>query len=227
MVEEGSFEGLEDWTDFYGFPIYAWGKLPEARAVSVESETYRLVSGLEMDFDSGWNLETALTYGSNESEQEGTSGLVISEAFYDASLGNLCTDGSRVNRWDVNPARPDADFVGETCEDAGKTTLWYNPFDGQSSQAAGIDEAIRTEARRSGESEMYSIDLVASGPLFDFNDREVQGAFGAEWRHEEVKDVPSGIAVERSLLTTYLIFFLYTFSIVPIPAHVAASILFI
>lgn len=195
LVEEGSFEGLEDFSDFYGFPIYAWGKVPEPRAVSVESETYRLVSGLEMDFDSGWSLETALTYGSNESDQEGKSGLYVSEAFYDASLGNLCSDGSRVNRWDLNPARPDADFVGETCEDLGKTTLWYNPFNGQSSQADGIDEAIRTTARRSGESEMYSFDLVSSGPLFDFNGRQVQGAFGAEWRHEEVKDVPSGVAV--------------------------------
>ncbi|KZX53401.1 TonB-dependent receptor [Halioglobus sp. HI00S01] len=195
MVEEGSFEGLEDWTDFYGFPIYGWGKFPEPRAVSVESETYRIVSGIEMDFDSGWNLESALTYGSNESEQKGSSGLFVSEAFYDASLGNLCADGTRVNRWDVNPARPSASFVGDTCEDIGKTTLWYNPFGGQTSQAEGIDEFIRTEAERSGESEMYAIDLVTSGPLFDFNGREVQGAFGAEWRHEEVKDVPAGIAL--------------------------------
>ncbi|GHD36239.1 TonB-dependent receptor domain-containing protein [Halioglobus pacificus] len=195
LIAVGDNGGADDWSDFFGFPVYAWGKIPEPRAVSVESETYRLVSGLEIDFDNGWNLETAFTYGSNESEQRGISGLVVAEAFYDAALGNLCTDGSRVERWDVDPARPDADFIGNTCEDDGRSTLWYNPFNGQASQADGIDEALRTTARRNGDSEMYSLDFVTSGTLFEFNNREIQAAFGGEWRHEEVKDVPSGIAV--------------------------------
>ncbi|GAB3281037.1 TonB-dependent receptor [Parahaliea aestuarii] len=187
--------GLDSFEDFYGYPIYAWGKLPEPRAVNVQSETMRIVSGIDYTFNSGWQLESALTYGRNESEQKGISGLVISRAFYDANLGNLCSDGSRVERWDVNPARPDADFVGETCEDLGKSTLWYNPFGGQTSQAEGIDEAIRTTARREGESELYALDAVVSGDLFEFNGRTVKVAFGGEWRHEEVRDTPSGVAV--------------------------------
>ncbi|MEQ9462833.1 MAG: TonB-dependent receptor [Haliea sp.] len=195
MVEEGSFEGLEQFSDFYGFPIFAWGKFPEPRAVNVESETLRLVSGIEMDLNAGWQLESALTYGRNESTQRGISGLVVAEAFYDANLGNLCTDGSRVERWDVNLVRPSASFVGNTCEEQGKTTLWYNPFGGQTQQADGIDEAIRTTAERNGKSELFALDAVASGPVFDFNGRTVQLAVGGEWRREEVRDTPAGVAV--------------------------------
>lgn len=192
MVAEG---GLGSFEDFYGYPIYAWGKIPQPRAVNVQSETMRLVSGIDMTFASGWQLESALTYGRNESEQVGVSGLAIASAFYDANLGNLCSDGTRVERWDVNLARPDADYVGDTCEDIGKTTLWYNPFGGQTGQPDGIDELVGTTARREGESELYALDAVFSGDLFEFNGRMVKVALGGELRHEEVKDTPAGVAV--------------------------------
>lgn len=195
MVEEGSFGGLNGWSDYFGYPIYAWGKIPEPRAVSRTSESMRLVSGIEFDLSENWNLESAFTYGRNESEQNGISGLVIAQAFYDANLGNVCTDGTRVNRWDVDLVRPDASYVGETCEDLGKTTLWYNPFGGQAQQADGIDELIRTRANRKGKSELFALDATASGPLFDFRGRTVSSAFGVEWRNESVRDVPSGVAV--------------------------------
>ena len=195
MVEEGSFEGLEAWEDFYGYPIYAWGKLPEPRAVNVTSESMRLVSGLDWDLNADWNLDTAITYGRNESEQHGVAGLVIAEAFYNASLGNVCTDGTVVDRWELDLVRPDAFYIGDTCEDLGKTTLWYNPFGGQEEQAAGIDELIRTEARRNGKSELWAWDATASGPLFDFRGYTVQSAIGVEWRRESVNDVPAGVAV--------------------------------
>ncbi len=195
MVEEGSFGGLNEWSDYFGFPIYAWGKIPEPRAVNRSSESMRLVSGIDFDLTDDWNLESAFTYGRNESAQNGVSGLVISQAFYDANLGNVCTDGTRVDRWDVDLVRPDASYVGETCEDLGKTTLWYNPFGGQTEQADGIDELIRTRANRKGKSELYALDATASGPLFDFRGRSVSSAIGAEWRRESVRDVPSGVAV--------------------------------
>lgn len=195
MVEEGSFAGLNEWSDYFGYPIYAWGKFPEPRAVNRTSESMRLVSGIDFDISDDWNLESAFTYGRNESAQKGISGLVISQAFYDANLGNVCTDGTRVDRWDVDLVRPDASYVGETCEDLGKTTLWYNPFGGQADQADGIDELIRTRANRKGKSELYALDATASGPLFDFRGHTVSSAFGVEWRRESVRDVPSGVAV--------------------------------
>jgi len=195
IVEEGNFEGVTDFSDYFGFPIYAWGKFLDPRAVRVKSDTLRFVSGVEVDFANGWSLDSGITYGMNESEQKGLSGLYLSEAFYNVNLGNLCTDGTVVERWDVDPSRPDASFVGETCEDLGLTTLWYNPFGGQTEQAPGIDEAIRTTAARQGESEMLMFDVKVSGDVFDLNGRTVQAAFGAEWRREEVEDVPSGDAV--------------------------------
>ena len=195
MVEEAMFGGLEVWEDFYGYPIYAWGKYPEPRAVNVISDSMRLVSGFDWNITDDWSLDTAITYGRNESEQRGISGLVIAEAFYNAGMGNICTDGTRVNRWEIDLVRPDAYYVGETCESLGKTTLWYNPFGGQESQAAGIDELIRTEARRSGKSELWAWDATVSGPLFEIGGRTVQSAIGVEWRNESVRDVPSGIAV--------------------------------
>ncbi len=199
IVEEGALEGATQFSDYYGFPIFAWGKFPEPRAVRRESETYRFVSALEIDFDSGWNLNTGITYGRNDSEQNGISGLVISEAFYNAALGNLCTDGTVVNRWDVDLQRPSASFVGDTCEDIGLETLWYNPFGGQASQAPGIDDAIRTHANRNGESELLQFDAIYSGELFEWNGGVISAAFGAEWRTESVEDVPSGVAVATTL----------------------------
>ncbi|NVJ97968.1 MAG: TonB-dependent receptor [Alphaproteobacteria bacterium] len=199
MVEEASFS--PDWPSgagfdwFNGYPIFAWGKFPEPRAISATSETFRLVSGFEYEFENGWNMESAFTYGQNKSRHEGKSGLVISEAFYNANLGNLCSDGSTVNRWSVDLQRPSASYVGETCEDQGKTTLWYNPFGGQADQAEGVDDAIRTGAVRRGKSHMWSFDTVFSGPLFELGGYEVQSAFGFEYRNEKLRDTPSGVAL--------------------------------
>ena len=192
IVAEG---GVSDFSDFFGFPIFAWGKIPEPRAVKVESDSFRFVTGVEYDLSDSWNIEAAFLYGGNDRTQRGVSGIVRSEAFYNANLGNLCTDGTTVNRWDVDLERPSASFVGDTCEDIGKTTLWYNPFGGQQVQEPGIDEAIRATAERNGESRMYAGDVVASGDIFDVNGRSIKGAFGAEFRRETLQDVPSGEAV--------------------------------
>ncbi|XBQ16957.1 MAG: TonB-dependent receptor [Oceanicaulis sp.] len=187
--------GVVDFTDFYGFPIFAWGKLLDPRAVEVESESFRFTTGFEYDFENGWTLETGLLYGGNDRTQRGVSGLVISEAFYNANLGNLCSDGTTVDRWDVDLGRPSASFIGDTCEDVGKTTLWYNPFGGQTNQPDGLRELLETEAERNGESRMFGLDVNATGDLFDFNGRTIKAAVGAEFRREEVTDTPSGVAV--------------------------------
>ena len=201
MVEEGSFS--EDaptsaFSDFYGYPIYAWGKFPDPRAVEVESRSARLVSGLRGDL-SGWDWEVAANIGRSESEQRGLSGLYNSEAFYNASVGNLCTDGTLVNRWDLDLARPDASYAGETCESLGKTTAWYNPFDGQAEQLEVVDQYVRTDAKRSGQSSLYAIDGNLSGSWIELPAGAIQVAVGAEYRRESVRDTPSGDAVSTTL----------------------------
>ncbi|SDZ86865.1 TonB-dependent receptor plug domain-containing protein [Microbulbifer marinus] len=201
LVEEGSFSAdypTNSFSDFYGYPIYAWGKFPDPRAVEVESESARLVTGLRGAI-SGWDWELAANLGRSESEQRGLSGLYRSEAFYNASMGNLCSDGSLVNRWDLDLARPDADYVGETCESIGQTTAWYNPFGGQAEQLDVVDQYVRTDARRSGVSELFAIDGNISGSWIELPAGAIQVAVGAEFRRESVQDRPSGDAVSMTL----------------------------
>lgn len=190
--------GFSNFAGFNRFPIFAWGKLLDPRAVEVESQSLRFVSGLNHQFENGWTVEGALTLGGNDRTQTGTSGLVRSAAFYDANLGNICTDGSRVRRWTVDLTRPSARYVGNTCEAAGKTTLWYNPFGGQRNQAAGLASILETTAKREGESRLWALDVSGDGDLFTLNGRTIKAAFGAEYRHEELSDTPSGEAVATS-----------------------------
>ncbi|WP_334078538.1 TonB-dependent receptor plug domain-containing protein [Microbulbifer sp. M83] len=197
IVEEGSFEGTTDISDFYGYPIYAWGKFPDPRAVEVESQSVRLLTGLRGELNN-WDWEVAANVGRNENEQRGISGLYNSEAFYNASLGNLCADGTVVNRWDVDLDPVDAFYAGETCESIGKTTAWYNPFDGQADQVDAIDQFVRTDARRSGVSNLYAIDGNISGDLFDLPAGTVKVAIGAEVRRESVEDTPAADAVSTT-----------------------------
>lgn len=192
LVAEGQ---VSDFSAFNGFPIFMWGKYPQPRAVEVETENLRLVSGFETRIK-GWDFTSALTYGRSESEQRGVSGVVVAEAFYHANLGNLCSDGSTVSRWDLDLNRPDAFFNGgPSCEDLGKTTLWYNPFGGQAQQPDGLEALLESAARRSGESQLWSFDAVASGDLFAIGGNYAKAAAGFEYRHEEVEDIPAGIAV--------------------------------
>ncbi len=186
-----------DFSCFNRRAIFAWGKYPDPRGVEVRSDSYRIVSGFDIDLDSGWNVTSAVTIGGNDRVQTGTSGLVRSAALNDLNLGNVCTDGSRVNRWSNTFARRPL-YVGNTCEAAGRTTLWYNPFGGQTTQAPGVRELLETTAERRGTSRSLAFDSVASGDLFDFNGRTVKAAFGAEWRNEKLNDRPSGEAVATS-----------------------------
>lgn len=191
MIAEGR---VSRFSSFNRFPIFAWGKFPEPRAIEVDSTSFRVTTGVDLKLDNGWELDASLLYGGNDRTQRGLSGLVLSEAFYDANLGNLCTDGSKVRRWDVTPSRPTARYFGQTCESLGRTTLWYNPFGGQKQQAAGIDQAIRTKAEREGSSRLWNAEASGTGDLFSFYGRAVKGAFGAEWRREELDDTPAGEA---------------------------------
>ena len=187
--------GVRSFSAFYGYPIFAYGKIPEPRAVEVTSDSYRFTTGIKGDLGGDWSFDSAFLYGGNDRTQRGLSGLVISKNFYDVNLGNVCTDGSRVRRWDVDLKRPSATYRGATCEAIGKTTLWYNPFGGQTTQAAGIADLIDTTAERHGASRLYAIDASATGTILTLPAGPLKGAFGAEFRRETLDDTPSGIAV--------------------------------
>ena len=186
-----------DFSCFNRRAIFAWGKYPDPRGIEITSDSYRFSTGFDIDMENGWNVRTTMTTGGNDRVQTGTSGLVRSAVLNDLNLGNICTDGSKVNRWSDTFARRPV-YVGNTCEAVGKSTLWYNPFGGQGTQANGVKELLETTAERRGSSRSLSFDAVASGDLFDFNGRTVKAAFGAEWRSESVNDRPSGEAVATS-----------------------------
>ncbi|MEM7781274.1 MAG: TonB-dependent receptor [Pseudomonadota bacterium] len=192
IIDEG---GAFDFTDFFGFPIFAWGKIPEPRAVEIESDSYRITSGFKGDIADDWAFDVAFLYGGNDRVQRGLSGLYLSENFYDLNLGNVCTDGTRVERWEVDPERPNAFFVGDTCEDIGLTTLWYNPFGGQTQQSDGVLDLLQTQAERRGESRLYAVDGFVNGTLAELPAGPLKVAFGGEFRRETLSDVPSGAAV--------------------------------
>jgi len=184
------------WDDYFGYSIYAWGKFNQPRSVEVEAKSYRFVSGVEGKLGD-YDYEVAATYGGSKSTQTG-SGLYITQAFYDAALGNLCSDGTRIDRWDTDLVARRADYNGGSCEDIGKTTLWYNPLGGQTMQDPGIAEFVETSADRSGESDVFAIDGVISGEIFELDAGSVYGALGFEYRKESVLDVPAGVAVATS-----------------------------
>lgn len=182
--------GVDDFSEFFGFPIYAWGAFPDPRQVEVQTDNVRLTSGLR-GMVGTWDWESAISYGKSESAQKGVAGLYRTLEFTHAMLGNLCDDGSFGQRWDNVLSRNPSFVGGPSCEDLGRRTVSYNPFFGQADQDPVINSLLRTEAARNGESEMWGFDFKTSGDLFEFNNRWVKGAFGYEYRYEDIIDDPS------------------------------------
>ena len=69
------------------------GRFPDAREFEVESETYRVVSGLEGQFDK-WDWNTAISYAKNKNEQTASQGYYLREQLQHGLLGNLCSNGT-------------------------------------------------------------------------------------------------------------------------------------
>ncbi|MDN3638230.1 TonB-dependent receptor [Simiduia curdlanivorans] len=172
----------------------AYGAFPDPRAIEVDTQSYRFVSGLRGEIKD-WSWETALSYGNSQSTQNATEGFYVRELVTNALLGNLCTDGSLVDQYDVNIINREYTYTGNgSCEDGGKSTLWYNPFGGQADQQVDAD-FFRTRATRKGESELTTFDAKISGTLFSLPAGAVSAAFGAEYREESAQDTPSANAL--------------------------------
>lgn len=162
--------------------IQSFGRFSEPRETEVETSSLRFVSGLQGEFQN-WDWETALTYGHSESDQKGLPGLYKSAEFEASLAGKLCENGEIAGS-------------GESCADLGSTEIWYSPFNGQRNQADGLIDILQADASRKGESNLYAWDFKASTlDLFMMPAGSVAGAFGAEWRREEVKDTPSAESV--------------------------------
>mgnify|MGYP000116363222 FL=1 len=174
-----------------------FGRVPEARATQVETKSLRFVSGIKGELDS-WDWESAVSFGRSESEQTGVSGLINREALQAGLLGKLCSDGTIVegdfSYTGDKALKESVSYTpgGVTCEALGKTTAWYSPFDGKANQDPAIDALLAVDGKRAGASNLYSVDYKASTlDLFTLPMGSVAAAFGAEWRREEVEDLPS------------------------------------
>lgn len=156
------------------YPVFAWGRFPDARTVEVESDNFRLVSGLQGSV-ADWDWQSALSYGENKNTQTATAGIYNVEKFRAALRGELCADGS----------------TGCT---PGTDGLYYDPFNGQALNDPAVVNLLRERVPRDGKSTLLIADASISGALFELPAGAVASAFGVEFRKEKVHDEPSELA---------------------------------
>ncbi|MEA5444628.1 TonB-dependent receptor [Gammaproteobacteria bacterium AB-CW1] len=175
-VQEEIDERADELDQFGIDPLFqGWGRFNEARAIDLESDTWRLVTGLDGITDGNWEWDTALTVARNRSVQRAISGIMNREKFRAGLFGELCPDGS----------------VGCDPETDG---LWYNPFGGQDANSPEVLDLVRERVPRRGESGLYGIDFSLAGDLASLRHGALSAAFGAEFRHEYAEDNPSPLA---------------------------------
>lgn len=163
----------------YGFEYDARFATP--RTVEVETNAFRLVSGLSGDIGE-WEWESAITLSKSESEQQAIAGIYNRYKYTSAVNGELCNDGSL--------ASYDYDSGSLSCG-SGSLLAMYNPFlEGDAANDAVLATAQEVPTR-DGESTVYGWDARVTGDLFEFNDEVISAAFGLEMRKEEITDVPS------------------------------------
>ena len=151
------------------------------RTIAVETDAFRLVSGLEGEYQ-GWEWESAITLSKSESEQKAIAGIYNRYKYTAVVNGELCSDGSIADY--------DYDSDSLACG-SGDLLARYNPFlegDATNDELLAMTQEVPS---RDGESTVYGWDARISGELFEFNDNTVSAAFGAEARKEEITDVPS------------------------------------
>ena len=165
LIEEGADPG---------FDIFGWGRFPDARTVEVDTQAWRLVSGLSGAVGQ-WQWEAAFNYSKSESTQRAIAGIYNVEKFRAGLLGELCPDGS-------TDCSADADG------------LFYDPFNGQRGNSAQVLDLVRESVPRRGESELWGLDARISGALWDVGGGAVMSAFGLEYRHEDIRDNPDPLA---------------------------------
>ncbi len=170
----------------YGFEFDARFATP--RTVEVETNSFRLVSGLSGDIGE-WEWESAITLSKSESEQKAIAGIYNRYKYHAALTGELCGDGSFADY--------DYDSDSLSCGSSAPLAM-YNPFlEGDTANDAILAMAQEVPTR-DGESTVYGWDARITGELFEYNDLVVSSAFGIEARKEEITDVPSLNAQARA-----------------------------
>ncbi len=156
------------------FPIFGWGRFPDARTIEVETRSWRWVGGAN-GLIGGWDWETALNLSRSRSRQEAIAGIYNVERFRAGLLGELCASGAT------------------TCTPGGDG-LYYNPFDGQTRNSAQVLDLLRERVPRDGDSKLYAWDAKISGLWGELPAGPIAWAYGIETRREDIRDDPSPLA---------------------------------
>jgi iron complex outermembrane receptor protein len=135
-------------------------------------ETYRAVAGIQGEFTNGWDWDASVSYSSNNVDE--SSPTVIQQRFADAINGL---------------GGPNCDTVNGT--PGVGNCLWFNPLSTRfSNPALANDPSIEPFMRSSNDldqtADLLVLDAVFSGDLFDFGAGTVKGAFGVQYRDENL-----------------------------------------
>lgn len=164
--------------DGYGFKIDA--RFTDPRTVEVDTTAYRFVSSLTGDWGD-WYWETGVMYSKSESEQVATKGIYDRYLFNAATAGELCSNGQIAQLNDAgDPVCSGSDLMP-----------MFNPFLIGDAANNGVLALAQVMPTRDGSSEVFAIDAKISGDITEINGEILSGAFGIEYRQEEITDVPS------------------------------------
>lgn len=172
--------------ELFGFRYDA--RFSDPRTVEVDTTAWRLVSEVS-GFIGSWDWRTGVVISRSESEQKAIAGIYNRYKYHAAIAGELCSDGSIANY--------NEDQNTLNCA-SGALLDFYNPFDSVSPDNLAILQVTQEVPTRDGNSELYSIDGLITGDLFEFNGNVVSVALGAELRREKISDIPSMNAQARA-----------------------------
>jgi len=144
-------------------------------------ETYRVVGGIRYDFDNGWDLDTSISYSSNNVKE--SSPTVLQQAFGDGLRG---LGGPNCNTATGTPG------VGDC--------LWFNPFGTRWTDPAlandpAVEEFMRSSNDLDQTADLLVIDAVVNGDLWETSVGTVRGAFGFQYRDDSLD-------VDRNAIST-------------------------
>lgn len=135
-------------------------------------ETYRFVGGVRVDFDNSWDLDTSISYSSNNVTE--SSPTVLQQRFGDGLRG----------------------LGGPNCDTATGTPgmgdcLWFNPFGTRwTDPALANDPAVEDFMRSTNDldqtADLLVYDAVFSGDLWQMGAGTAKGAFGVQYRDESL-----------------------------------------
>ncbi|MBE5315526.1 MAG: TonB-dependent receptor [Xanthomonadales bacterium] len=156
------------------FPIFGWGRFPDAREIEVTTRSWRWLNGLRGSAGA-WDWETTATVSRSRSTQNAIAGIYGVERFRAALQGRLCASGAT------------------TCS-ASSGGLFYNPFGGQTGNSAQVLDLLREEVPRDGQSDLLAFDAKLSRLWGELAGGSIGWALGIEGRREDIEDRPSPLA---------------------------------